>query len=304
MLAKTKVLLAQPIISLVLLALVLGLGVTIAQATLSSTSDVISPPAVIDKDSDKPNNTHQQAFEERQRVLLQNDVSCTEGAAHAGETVNSHLIFYNTQFSSPEVDAERVWEFDEEIICVMSERSGLKQALTDGSLGASHTTYPGPFDGRGMENDGSDFYVVDGNRITVTMTSEPTGDSIRVLTRVVEPDDTTPPVVYCELGTNPGGKSQENKDDGKGNDTSKFLVLVGADDIDGVVDLYIEDNESGMEFGPFEPGTQVQIVTAKGATPKQEAGSGVVDYKIKVNGATTISATDKALNTGKMSCSE
>lgn len=293
--------LQQPFLVLLTAALALGAGYSIAQATLSSGPAIISAPAIISDDAPGAVNTQQQAFDERQEVTLTEDVRCDTSIIPAGEVVNSHMIFFNTQFLSPETDANRTWTFEDEIICVMSNRNGLYQAQTDHFLGAPGTSYPGPFASRGLESD--DSYTVNGNQIVVTMTAEEPGDWIRVLTRVQVQADTTPPVVYCDAGSNPGGKTQEKKEQSSGSDKEIFVELIGADETDGAVDLYLTDSESGIEFGPFAPGTQVQLVEAKGATPQQTPGSGTVEYRIRTNGEVMISATDEAGNEGSSVCS-
>lgn len=292
---------SKPILAVTIAAFTLG-AVGIVHATLLSSPDKINAPAEIS--SFTPTNDHQQAFDERQGVTLIQDLICSDAIIPAGETVNSHMIFYNSRFASPEVDANRVWEFEDEIVCVMKERSGLRQAETDTLLGHPDTHYPGPFTGRGLETDGTDIISYTGNTLTLTMTSEAyegSGDWIRVVTKPSVPEDTTPPTVFCEKGTAPGGKEQ--KDNGKDPSDGHFFKLVGADETDGPVDLFVTDSESGTEFGPYPGGTNIQILTAKGAQPGESAGSGAVEFKLKVNGPATISATDAAGNTGENICS-
>lgn len=289
---------------LVIAVAVLALGAAgIVHATLLDGPDLINPPAVIADDTPGATNNRQQAFDERQAVTLTGDVQCSNGIVSAGEVVNSHMIFFNTPGVGLETDANRTWTFADEIICVMAERSGLYQGITDGVFGAPGTQYPGPFTSRGLETDGTDVYSVHGDQITITMTAEEPGDWIRVLTKVTVPPDTTPPTVFCEASTNPAGKSNEDKSQGKAGEQGMFFSLIGADDTDGAVDLYLTDTESGVEFGPFVPGTQVKIIQAKGVSPSQEPAAGGTDYTIKVNGGTTISATDKAGNEGTAVCS-
>jgi|GEM_PF-2407163 len=281
----------QPFVVIALIIMMLGVGISIVQATLLSEPNIISAPAVIS--NDQPTNTKQQAFNERQHVTLTEDVRCSNTTIPAGEIVNSHMIFYNTAFNSPEVDANRVWEFDAEVVCVMAEQTGLLQALTDNSLGALGTNYPGPFDGRGLEEDGSDSYSISGNTLTVTMTAEEPGDWIRVLTRYVPPPDNEAPIVYCNHVT--------KNADGKGG--GNVFELIGADNADGTVALYLTDDVSGEEFGPFVPGTTIRHSIAKGATPGENTSNNkAVDFSIKAQGELTISATDEAGNTGSEQC--
>lgn len=290
----------QPLLVLFIAAIALTAGFGVAHATLLSGADLISAPDIISDDPPGAVNERQQAFDERQGVTLQEDLRCDTTILQAGETVNSHMIFFNTRFNSPETDANRTWTFDDEIICVMSNSNGLYQAVSDHILGAPGTSYPGPFPSRGFET--GDSYTINGNEITVTMVAEEPGDWIRVVTREPIPDDTTPPVVYCAPGTNPGGNVQENQGQGKGNENGNFVELIGADETDGAVDLYLTDTQSGETFGPFETGTQVQVLQNKGGTPGQEEGKGALDFTIRTTGELTINATDEADNEGSEVC--
>lgn len=301
---KQRAGISTPVLLAVIMLLAFGLT-QIVQAVLLTEPDVIAAPNNLNPNY--PTNEHQQAFEERQGVLLTSDLNCGRAIVPAGEVVDSHTIFFNYQFLSPKTDANRVWEFDGDILCVMGERSGLWQGSSDGFLGAVDTTYIGSMTGRGLETDGTDSYTIDGNKLTLTMTSEvPTadtfgGDTVRVITRHAVPDDTTPPTIFCEKGTSPGGKEQ--KDTGKDPADGHFFKLIGSDDTDGAVDLFITDTVSGTKFGPFVADTNIQILEAKGATPGQTTGSGAVEFKLKVNGPTMISATDNASNTAEVICS-
>lgn len=275
----------------------LGAGFGIAQATLTGGPSIISAPDVIaDDPPEGAVNDRQEAFDERQAVTLTQEIQCDSTILEPGEVVSSHMIFYNTRGVGITSDANRTWTFEDEIVCVMSNRNGLYQAQTDNLLGAPGTSYPGPFSSRGLESD--DSYSVNGNQITVTMNAEEPGDWIRVVTKVAVPPDTTPPVVYCDPGVNPAGKEKNEKK--QGND--KFYELIGADDVDGAVDIYLTDSESEITFGPFDSGDNVQLTEAKGATPRQEIGNGEVDYRISTQGQVMISATDEAGNEGEAVC--
>lgn len=273
------------------LVVVLGAGIGVVQATLVGNSGVIAAPAVIADDTPGATNERQEAFDERQHITLTEDIMCSNGVVQAGETVNSHMIFYNTPFLSPETDANREWEFDGEVVCVMAERSGLHQGTTDSIFGAIGTQYPGPFASRGLETDGTDSYEINGNTLTVTMTAEEPGDWIRVLTKVTVPEDTTPPTAFCEAAEK------------KGNGPDRTFTLIGADDVDGTVDLYLTDTVTETEFGPYAPGTVITHGIAKGATPSErEVKNDNADYSIKSQGELIISATDEAGNGAEASC--
>jgi len=282
----------RPLLGLLVLVVALGTGIGVVHGMLLNSTGVIDPPAIISDDEPGATNNRQQAFLEREQVTLLEDVRCSNTTISAGEVVDSHMIFYNTPFLSPETDANRVWKFDGEVICVMAERSGLLQALTDHYLGAPGTSYPGPFDSRGLETDGTDSYTISGNTLTLTMTAEEPGDWIRVLTKSATLPDTTAPVVYCEPDTKNNGNPNE-----------KIVTLIGADETDGTVDLYLTDSGSGQEFGPYAPGTRFALTQAKGATPSVSPAKNRVDYTIKFQGTLTIHATDAVGNTGEAQCS-
>ncbi len=282
----------RPLLGLAVLVAVLGTGIGVVNAMLLNSADVIDPPAIISDNTPGATNDRQQAFHERQQVTLLEDVRCTNATIPAGEVVDSHMIFFNTTLLSPVTDANRVWEFDGEVICIMAEPSGLFQALTDNIFGAPGTTYPGPFNLRGLETDGTDSYAISGNTLTLTMTAEQPGDWIRVLTRSAKLPDTTAPVVYCE----PDPKKN-------GADNDKIVTLIGADETDGAVAMYLTDSGSGEEFGPFNPGTRLQLTNAKGAAPgAKEAKNSNVDYTVKYQGTLSLHATDAAGNKGSNQC--
>jgi len=133
----------------------------------------------------------------------------------------------------------------------------------------------------------------------VSMNAEEPGDWIRVLTEVPEPTDTTAPVVYCAPGSNPGGKPP--KEDAK--NENKFIVLFGEDDSGEAVELFLTDTVSGEEFGPFESDTNLSISVAKGADPLLRETNNQLDYSLRVQGETLLSATDAAGNSTAVTCS-
>ena len=283
---------------IVVAVLALGAGFQIVQATLETGPDVIPAPDVISDDPPGATNERQQAFDEAQEVTLPVDVRCDNTILSAGENVNSHMIFFNTRFDGISEDLNRTWTFEEEILCVMSNRNGLYQANTDNLLGAPGTDYPGPFDSRGLESD--DSYQVNGNAITVSMRAEEPGDWIRVVTRWTTPEDTTAPVVYCSPTKANAKEPNANKPDKEPG--GNLVELIGADDVDGEVDLYFTDSVSGTEFGPFISGTIIRHTIAKGAEPGQSESNSAAEFVIKTQGSATLSATDGAGNEGTATC--
>ncbi len=193
---NNKIILRGAIFGIVAL-MVLGTLSSVAFATLiSNTPEVIpAPESVVDDASDGgAENEQPQAFDEAQGVVLEEEVSCDEGSLSAGTKVNSHMIFYNTPVGTPyEVDSDRVWEFDGNIICVMSDQNGLLEEASNDVLGADGTSYPEGFAGRGLE--GVDLYTVTDNKITITMAVSEPGDWIRVVTEWVDTEAPTVPVL-------------------------------------------------------------------------------------------------------------
>ncbi|MCH8882896.1 MAG: hypothetical protein IIA41_05275 [SAR324 cluster bacterium] len=130
----------------------------------------------------------QEAFDERQNVLLTVPLPVDGGSLPTGWIVDSHMIFLNQPdgtlgvTSGVTVDVDRLWTFDNPVVGVMSDFTGSLEVASSPLLGAPGTVYPAaPFGARGME--GADGYVVAGNTITVTMGVTQPGDWIRVITR-------------------------------------------------------------------------------------------------------------------------
>jgi len=153
-------------------------------------------------------NTGMQGFDEAQGVVTTVDYAIDGGGIiAAGTTVDSHMIFLNSEGTAQLSHYDVVWTFDGIILGVMSDRGGTFEAASTNELGAPATNYtaPGsgtgpaaPFDARGMENyrypreDGSfvfgdDGYLIsdDGYSIKVAMSVTEPGDWIRVVTASV-----------------------------------------------------------------------------------------------------------------------
>ena len=174
--------------SLVALCLILGLS-GIAQAELIGGPDIITAPAQAIDDNPGAENDHQQAFNERQNVVLPAAVSIDGGGSiAAGTLVDSHMIFLNTPVGTAQTsDFNVVWTFDFPIIGVMSDPGGNLEAASNSVLGAVGTIYPGAFAARGLENNSLDGYTISGNSISVDMRVTEPGDWIRVVTQVPAP---------------------------------------------------------------------------------------------------------------------
>lgn len=125
-------------------------------------------------------NTHQQAFNERQGVLLLAPLAVDGGLVAAGTLVNSHMIFMNTDGPVFASDLQ-TWTFDGVILGVMSDIGGTLEAASNGLLGALGTIYPGAFANRGLE--ANDSYIVAGNMLTLSDSVTEPGDWIRIITQ-------------------------------------------------------------------------------------------------------------------------
>lgn len=132
-------------------------------------------------------NLGQQGFNEQQLVSLGSDLLVDGGSIVSGTNVASHMIFLNNPNGNNSLNSHEnvVWEFSSNILGVMSDSGGTLEAASSALLGATGTTYPSAFGARGFE--GPDNYIIDGNKLTVSMYVTQPGDWIRVITDVPEP---------------------------------------------------------------------------------------------------------------------
>lgn len=161
-------------------------------STRGVAAEIIDPPG--DVGDDAAENEGQQGFNEQQGVTLAEDLAVDDGTIPAGTTVDSHMIFFNT--ANVEVvdrHLEVVWEFDGEVLGVMSDGDGNLEAASNAILGFEGTLYPGAFLARGLELDRGDSYTVAGNQLTLSMNVMEPGDWIRVVTASI--DDVLTPVI-------------------------------------------------------------------------------------------------------------
>ncbi len=154
-----------------------------AQAVLTSGPDIIGAPASVFDDNPGAENLHQQAFNERQGVLLLANLAVDGGSIASGTVVDSHMIFLNTPVGTSTTSDTQTWTFDGPILGVLSDIGGNLEAASNAILGAPGTAYPGAFANRGLES--NDWYSVSGNAITVGMNVTEPGDWIRVTTQAV-----------------------------------------------------------------------------------------------------------------------
>lgn len=158
---------------------------------------IAAPPHALD---DAVTNRGQEAFNERQGVLLAAPLAVDGGFIAAGTRVDSHMIFLNsvgtTALSHFGVD----WVFSGPILGVMSDGGGTLEAASTPLLGAPATNYTVPFGGsgpaapfpaRGLEgNDGTGlgpfpkdgYALIAPNVLRVGMAVTEPGDWIRVVT--------------------------------------------------------------------------------------------------------------------------
>jgi hypothetical protein len=100
--------------------------------------------------------------------------------------------------------------------------------------------------------------------------------------------------------TNPSGNNVPPAGTGTGNSGQNpdgFYELVAVDNVDPAPQIFLEDEVSGMVFGPFQSGTKIKHTQAPGATPSQKPGPGVIDWHITIQGDALVYATDASGNT-------
>lgn len=165
----------------VALAGALSVGAPAVRADLIDGPDIIAAPADVRDDAPGAENDHQQAFNEQQNIVLTSAVDIDGGGSiAAGTLVSSHMIFLNTAGSVFAEDLDVTWTFSDEVLGVMSNTAGTREADSSGQLGADGTIYPSAFSLRGLES--NDGYTIVGNTIMVSMSVTEPGDWIRVVT--------------------------------------------------------------------------------------------------------------------------
>ena len=197
----------------------LGIASLPAQAAILSVtpggSIIAAPDAALDSSISDP--ALMLGFNEQQGVVLSRDIEVDipelgpadwvydpswSAIIPEGKKVDSHMILLNVPDGSPGLElADIEWTFDGMILGVMSDRNGVREALSTDILGAPDTLYPtdgGPdvgalpgsgatFEGfplRGQERHvpGNDFYEIMGDTLSVDMAVIQPGDWIRVVT--------------------------------------------------------------------------------------------------------------------------
>ena len=187
--------------------MLLGYLAYFAQATLigvaGPNSSAGTGPAIIpaptDVLDDLVTNTGMQGFDEAQGVVTTVAHSLDGGViVPMGTTVDSHMIFLNSEGSSLLSHEDVTWTFSGLIIGVMSDPGGALEAASTFELGNPATNYTvgagaAPFAARGLE--GGDALSGGGagtNFLTVSMQVTEPGDWIRVVTESTIPGTPIP----------------------------------------------------------------------------------------------------------------
>ena len=127
--------------------------------------------------------------------------------------------------------------------------------------------------------------------------------------KVITVPDTTPPVARCIETVNPHGQtvppagSTTLPGPRGGQNEDGFYQVLGTDNLDeDDVEVFVEDTESGVIFGPFPSGTNIKYTEANGATPNAKpigssnGQAGAVVVHITGNGDAAVYAVDAAGN--------
>ncbi|AXH96244.1 VWA domain-containing protein [Ornithinimicrobium avium] len=134
-----------------------------------------------------------------------------------------------------------------------------------------------------------------GCQVAFTLNGTPAGDGF-VQTVSVDVNDVTPPVVACEQGPNPSGNYP------RGGNADGFFMVTASDNVDGAVEVWVDDTGSDALFGAYADGTTFKITQAPGATPKATPFVGAVDWKLRLKGDALMTVTDAAGNTATALC--
>ena len=134
-----------------------------------------------------------------------------------------------------------------------------------------------------------------GCAVEFTIDGESAGDGF-TQTVSVDVNDVTPPVVRCEQGPNPAGHILPEESE------AGFFRMFAEDNVDGSLDVYVDDTGSSAQFGPYASGTTFKLTQAPGAAPRVTAFTGEVEWQFRLKGDAELSATDAAGNTATALC--
>lgn len=168
------------------------------RVTSGNGPEIIDAPANVN--DDVAFNIGLQAFNEAQFVTLTSDLDVDGGVVDSGTVVSSHMIFLNSgPGDNPDLKISHgaggdrnnpvSFQFDGEILGVMSAFNGEDEIGSSDFLGAGGTIYPtATFDARGLEGDPldggimNDWYSFSGDTISLGFVVTEPGDWIRVIT--------------------------------------------------------------------------------------------------------------------------
>lgn len=141
---------------------------------------VTAPPGAMDDAI--ASDTHMLGFDERQNVVLTEDLAVDGDVIPAGTRIDSHMILLNVPDDIPwSTGSVNIWTFDQPVLGVMSDIGGNLEAASSAFLGAPGTRYPASFPFRGLE--GEDGYSgVGSTSLRVVLNVWQPGDWIRVIT--------------------------------------------------------------------------------------------------------------------------
>jgi len=154
-------------------------------STAGVTASIISAPG--DVRDDAAENAAQQGFNELQDVTLGFDLE-VDGTSTiaAGTTVDSHMIFLNSDGFERIRHSNVEWMFDGLILGVMSDTRGRLEAGSNALLGLDMEYQGTGLRHRGLER--RDSYEFFGNTLELTMVVREPGDWIRVITASAVPE--------------------------------------------------------------------------------------------------------------------
>lgn len=166
------------------LGLSFGANATIINS-INTTGEIISAPSSVADDAPGAINTQIQGFNEVQNYSLLSDLLIDGGSIAAGTVINSHMIFLNSAGNTRINDSD-TFEFDGNILGLMTDGQGTLEAASNAILGAAGTFYPGSFNARGLES--NDSYSFAGNILNIHMIVTEPGDWVRVITAANVPE--------------------------------------------------------------------------------------------------------------------
>jgi len=110
--------------------------------------------------------------------------------------------------------------------------------------------------------------------------------------------DKESPKVYCMPGPNPSGKKvpSAGKNSRSGQNPDGFYKVLAQDNCDPKPKIYVKDSASSFVAGPFASGSNLKIVQAPGARPRQQPGPGVIAAHVTLRGDALLYAVDAERN--------